>query len=68
MCCLRRVHQPADEPFPKQGVAVGWASRQADLAELRDLPFGKTRWAWGVLPPARGYTGQREVAGVGLYD
>jgi len=46
------------------------------VAELRYLPFGETRWAWGTTPTdrrlalsaAEGYTGQRELAGVGLYD
>ncbi len=38
------------------------------VAELRYLPFGETRWVWGVTPTDRRYTGQREVAGVGLYD
>jgi len=38
------------------------------VSELRYLPFGETRWAWGVMPTDRRYTGQRELAGVGLYD
>jgi hypothetical protein len=38
------------------------------VAEMRYLPFGETRWAWGTTPTDRRYTGQREVAGVGLYD
>ena len=38
------------------------------VAELRYLPFGETRWAWGTTPTDRRYTGQRELAGVGLYD
>jgi len=38
------------------------------VSELRYLPFGETRWAWGVTPTDRRYTGQRELAGVGLYD
>jgi len=38
------------------------------VAELRYLPFGETRWAWGVTPTDRRYTGQREVPAIGLYD
>ena len=38
------------------------------VAELRYLPYGETRWAWGTTPTDRRYTGQRELAGVGLYD
>ncbi len=38
------------------------------VAELRYLPFGETRWAWGTTPTDRRYTGQRELPGVGLYD
>ena len=43
------------------------------MAELRYLPFGETRWAWGrtvsaTTPTDRRYTGQREVPAIGLYD
>ena len=43
------------------------------VAELRYLPFGETRWAWGrtvsaTTPTDRRYTGQREVPAIGLYD
>ncbi len=38
------------------------------VAELRYLPFGETRWAWGVTPTDRRYTGQHEVPAIGLYD
>ncbi len=38
------------------------------VAELRYLPFGETRWMSGITPTDRRYTGQRELAGVGLYD
>ncbi len=38
------------------------------VAELRYLPFGETRWAWGVTPTDRRYTGQRELPAIGLYD
>ena len=43
------------------------------VAELRYLPFGKTRWAWGrtvsaTTPTDRRYTGQRELPAIGLYD
>ena len=45
------------------------------VSELRYLPFGETRWAWGVTPTDRrlalsaveGYTGQRELPAIGLF-
>ena len=70
-----------DHPSTSSGYHLGSASMTTSItgtkvAELRYLPFGETRWAWGTTPTdrrlalsaAEGYTGQRELPGVGLYD
>ncbi|MCL6511722.1 MAG: DUF6443 domain-containing protein [Anaerolineae bacterium] len=38
------------------------------VAEARYTPYGSTRWSTGSWPTDRRFTGQREEAGVGLYD
>jgi len=38
------------------------------VGELRYKPYGETRYIWGVTRTDRRYTGQREEAGLGLYD
>ena len=38
------------------------------LGELRYKPYGETRYIWGVTRTDCRYTGQREEAGLGLYD
>jgi len=38
------------------------------VGELRYKPYGETRYIWGVMRTDRRYTGQREEAGLGLYD
>ncbi len=55
------------------GDHLGRASLTTDVsgqkvAQLRYLPFGETRWVWGVTPTDRRYTGQRELPAIGLYD
>ncbi len=70
-----------DHPSTSSGYHLGSASMTTNaggqklalseaegVAELRYLPFGETRWAWGVTPTDRRYTGQREVPAIGLYD
>ncbi len=43
------------------------ASR-AVVGEMRYYPYGETRWTTGTVGTDRRYTGQREEAGLGLYD
>ncbi len=43
------------------------ASR-AVVGEMRYFPYGETRWTTGTVGTDRRYTGQREEAGLGLYD
>jgi RHS repeat-associated protein len=38
------------------------------VAEARYTPYGSTRWSTGPWPTDRRFTGQREEAGVELYD
>ncbi len=38
------------------------------VGELRYTPYGGVRWAWGIFPTDRLYTGQRWEASLGLYD
>ncbi len=38
------------------------------MGELRYKPYGETRYIWGVMRTDRRFTGQREEAGLGLYD
>jgi RHS repeat-associated protein len=38
------------------------------VGELRYKPYSETRYAIGAFPTDRRYTGQREEAGLGLYD
>ncbi len=38
------------------------------VGELRYKPYGETRYIWGVIRTDRRFTGQREEAGLGLYD
>ena len=38
------------------------------VGKLRYKPYGETRYIWGVTRTDRRYTGQREEAGLGLYD
>ena len=37
-------------------------------AEMRYYPYGETRWSTGTMATDRRYTGQREEAGLELYD
>jgi RHS repeat-associated protein len=52
---------------------LGSASVVADgqgnqVGEMRYLPYGQARHAWGSMPTRRHFTGQREEASLGLYD
>ncbi len=76
----RSTHLPIVRVSPGQRVATvchrhdeceraeACPERSESVAELRYLPFGETRWAWGVTPTDRRYTGQRELPAIGLYD
>jgi RHS repeat-associated protein len=55
------------------GDHLGSASLTTDAAgnpqaEQRYYPFGESRWMSGTLPTDRRFTGQLELAGLGIYD
>ncbi|MCU0521866.1 MAG: RHS repeat-associated core domain-containing protein [Anaerolineae bacterium] len=41
---------------------------RAVVGDMRYSPYGQTRWITGTVGTDRRYTGQREEAGLGLYD